>query len=74
VKVEAWRVEVTVAIPRGIRYALPLHEPSGTRTPGYENAHLAKPPKKLKYAGQTKVRRTEELVYLDALACRGIER
>jgi hypothetical protein len=52
VKIEAWRVDRNAEIPHGIRYALTLHEPYGKRILGYDNAHLVKPPKKFKYAGQ----------------------
>ena len=52
VKVEAWRVPITVDIPHGIRYSLTLHEPYGKRILGYDNSHAVKPPKKFKFAGQ----------------------
>ena len=52
VRIEAWPVEPTPAIPHGIRYALTLHEPYGNRILGYDNAHAVKPPKKFKYAGR----------------------
>lgn len=52
IKIEAWRVAPTPQVPHGIRYALSLHEPYGRRILGYDNAHAAKPPKKLKYAGR----------------------
>lgn len=39
-------------IPHGIRYALTLHEPSGQRILGYDNAHAVKPPRTFKYAGR----------------------
>jgi len=51
VKIEAWRVEATRAMPQGIRYSLTLHEPHGRRILGYDNVNAIKPPKKLKYAG-----------------------
>ncbi|BAO81589.1 acyl-coenzyme A synthetase/AMP-(fatty) acid ligase [Serpentinimonas raichei] len=52
IKLQAWRVETTLAIPHGIRYCLTLHEPHGKRVLGYDNAHAVKPPKKFKYAGR----------------------
>ncbi|MBL8377540.1 MAG: hypothetical protein JNM79_06730 [Burkholderiales bacterium] len=52
IRIEAWRVQVTDDIPHGIRYALTLHEPYGTRILGYDNAHAVKLPKKFKYAGR----------------------
>jgi len=51
-KIEAWRVDPTPAVPHGIRYSLTLHEPYGKRILGYDNAHAVKPPKKFKYAGR----------------------
>ena len=50
-KIEAWRVTADADIPHGIRYALTLHEPSGKRILGYDNAHAVRLPKKFKYAG-----------------------
>lgn len=52
VKIEAWEVDRCREIPHGVRYSLSLHEPSGKRILGYDNAHAVKPPKKFKYAGQ----------------------
>jgi hypothetical protein len=52
VKIEAWRVEPSPAIPHGIRYALTLHEPYGHRILGYDNAHAVKPPKKYRFSGR----------------------
>lgn len=52
IKIEAWRVADSAAIPHGVRYALTLHEPHGKRILGYDNAHAVKPPKKFKYAGR----------------------
>lgn len=52
IKIEAWRVEATEAVPHGIRYSLTLHEPYGKRILGYDNAHAVKPPRKFKFAGQ----------------------
>jgi Family of unknown function (DUF6516) len=42
VKIEAWQVEVTTAIPHGVRYSLTLHDPQGLRIMGYDNAHALK--------------------------------
>jgi hypothetical protein len=52
VEIHAWRVESTVLVPHGIRYALTLHEQSGERVMGYDNAHAVKPSGRFKYAGQ----------------------
>lgn len=52
VEIHAWRVESTVLMPYGIRYALTLHEKSGKRVMGYDNAHAVKPSGRFKYAGQ----------------------
>ena len=52
VEIHVWRVESTVLIPHGIRYALTLHHLSGTRVMGYDNAHAVKPSGRFKYAGQ----------------------
>lgn len=51
VKIEAWRAKPTPEIPHGIRYSLTLHEPSGKRILGFDNAHAVRLPKKFKYAG-----------------------
>ena len=51
-KMEAWRVQATPEIPQGIRYSLTLHEPSGKRLLGYDNAHAVKPSNQYRYAGQ----------------------
>lgn len=52
VEIHAWRVEATVLIPHGVRYALTLHHQSGTRVMGYDNAHAVNPSGRFKYAGQ----------------------
>ena len=52
VEIHAWRVDSTVLIPLGVRYALTLHEKSGKRVMGYDNAHAVKPSGRFKYAGQ----------------------
>jgi hypothetical protein len=51
IKVEAWKVQPTQGIPHGIRYSLTLHDPSGTRILGYDNAHAIESPKK-RFAGR----------------------
>jgi hypothetical protein len=43
VKIDAWQVAPTNAVPHGIRYSLTLHNPAGTRILGYDNAHAFKP-------------------------------
>lgn len=52
IKLEAVRVDVTDAVPHGIKYSLTLHEPYGKRILGYDNAHVVKPPKKFKFVGR----------------------
>jgi hypothetical protein len=52
VEIHAWRVAPTILIPHGIRYSLTLHDQSGARVLGYDNAHAVKPPGRFKYAGQ----------------------
>lgn len=52
VEIHAWRIEPTIVVPHGIRYALTLHEQRGERVMGYDNAHAVRPPGKYKYAGQ----------------------
>ncbi len=52
IKIEAWRVAPSAAVPHGIHYSLTLHEPGGDRILGYDNAHAVKPPRKFKYAGR----------------------
>lgn len=42
VKIEAWVVDVSDAIPHGVRYSLTLHDPTGLRIMGYDNAHAVK--------------------------------
>lgn len=51
IKIEAWRVDVSKSIPHGIRYTLTLHNPSGERILGYDNAHAVKAQGK-KYSGR----------------------
>ena len=50
IKVEAWLVEASEAIPHGIRYCLTLHNPGNKRILGYDNAHAVKSPKGSKHA------------------------
>ena len=52
VEIHAWRVETTALIPHGIRYALTMHDMSGKRVMGYDNAHAVKPSGRFKFAGQ----------------------
>lgn len=52
VKIEAWRVDASGVVPHGIRYSLTLHEPSGARVLGYDNAHGVKPGGRFRYAGR----------------------
>ena len=52
IKIEAKRIDPTELIPHGIRYSLTLHNRSGKRVLGYDNAHAVKPPGKFKFAGQ----------------------
>ena len=52
VKIDAWEVDRSRDIPHGVRYSLSLHDQSGKRILGYDNAHAVKSPKKFKYAGQ----------------------
>ena len=52
IKIDAWVVQASEAIPHGIRYSLTLHEPCGTRILGYDNAHQIRLPGKFRYAGK----------------------
>lgn len=52
VEIRAWTVEPTKSIPHGLRYSLSLHDRSGTRIMGFDNAHVAKAPKGFQYAGR----------------------
>lgn len=51
IKIEAWRTAPSEGVPHGVRYSLTLHEPYGKRILGYDNAHAAKPPRRLRYSG-----------------------
>jgi len=42
VKIEAWEVQASDAVPHGVRYSLTLHNPRGLRILGYDNAHSVK--------------------------------
>jgi hypothetical protein len=42
VKIEAWEVQASDAVPHGVRYSLTLHNPRGLRILGYDNAHAMK--------------------------------
>jgi outer membrane receptor for Fe3+-dicitrate len=50
VKIEAWQVAITQAVPHGIRYSLTLHNPKGIRIMDYDNAHSVK--QKPAYSGR----------------------
>jgi len=52
IEIHAWRVESSVLIPHGVRYSLTLHEQSGKRVMGYDNAHAIKASGRFKYVGQ----------------------
>ena len=52
IKIDARRAPKSDHAGHGIRYSLTLHDKSGTRVLGYDNAHAVKPPKKFKFAGQ----------------------
>jgi hypothetical protein len=52
IKIEARRVEISNAVPHGIRYSLTLHDLYGKRILGYDNAHAIKLPKKFKHTGR----------------------
>jgi hypothetical protein len=52
IEIHAWRVESSVLIPHGVRYSLTLHEQSGKRVMGYDNAHATKASGRFKYVGQ----------------------
>jgi hypothetical protein len=46
IKFEAYEVELTKAIPHGVRYSLTLHDKNNHRVIGYDNAHSYKSSKK----------------------------
>jgi hypothetical protein len=46
VKFEAKRVELSSAIPHGVKYSLALHDKRNHRVIGYDNAHSFKPTQK----------------------------
>jgi len=46
VKFEAYRVEISEAVPHGIKYSLTLHDKYNRRVIGYDNAHSFKSTKK----------------------------
>lgn len=52
IKIEAKRVATKMEIPHGIRYSLTLHDASGTRLLGYDNAHAVKPARRHRFTGQ----------------------
>lgn len=52
VEIHAWTVEPTADVPHGLRYSLTLHDRSGTRILGFDNAHAPKGSKRGRFAGQ----------------------
>lgn len=53
VKIEARRIPVpTPERPHGISYSLTLHDPSGQRILGFDNAHGVRPSGRKRYAGR----------------------
>lgn len=52
VKFEVRAVSITDEIPHGIRYSLTLHDQSGKRIMGFDNAHAVKGINKGKYKGR----------------------
>lgn len=52
IKIDARAVSASEEVPHGIRYSLTLHEPSGRRLPGYDNAHAVRHAGKFKFAGK----------------------
>ncbi len=53
IKIEAFRVDPSAGRPRGIKYSLTLHDASGKRVIGFDNAHGGVQPagSPYKYAG-----------------------
>lgn len=45
-KFEAFKVDPTLQIPQGVKYALTLHDQNNIRILGFDNAHAFKPKKK----------------------------
>jgi hypothetical protein len=52
IKIEAWQVNASEDVPHGIRDALTLHSPNGSRILGYDNAHAVQSQRGFKFAGQ----------------------
>lgn len=52
IKMEAWCVDESEAVPHGIRYSLTLHNRYGTRMLGYDNAHAVKPERGSRFRGR----------------------
>ena len=46
IKFEAYQVELSKAVPHGVRYSLTLHDKNNHRVIGYDNAHSFKSSKK----------------------------
>ncbi len=55
VKIKAWEITPGEQIPHGIRYSLTLHDPSGDRLLGFDNAHPVADPSKGKYVPDRKL-------------------
>jgi hypothetical protein len=51
-KMEVWLVNISPAIPHGIRYNLTLHDHHNQRIMGFDNAHAVKPKGKGKFKGR----------------------
>lgn len=52
IRIEAKRVATKPEIARGIRYSLTLHDASGTRLIGYDNAHAVKSARGFRFIGR----------------------
>ncbi len=52
IKIDARAATISDETPHGIRYSLTLHEPSGRRVLGYDNAHPIRQAGKFKFAGK----------------------
>ncbi len=54
IKIEARKLDhVTVECPHGIKYCLTLHDNSGQRLLGFDNAHLIKTKKRGRFIGRS---------------------
>lgn len=52
VQIRAWVIKPTSDVPHGIRYSLTLHDASGGRIMGFDNAHAPSKVGRSKYVGQ----------------------